>query len=246
MLKILIVDDERLARERLISLINELNVDSQIQEAEHGLAALDIIRSQATDIVLLDIRMPIMDGLEVAQHLTNMDTAPAVVFTTAYQDHALEAFETHAVDYLLKPVKKERLKQAIDRASIIQRGSIEELRKHDNTTQPRTHLSAKVHGNFKLLAVEEIRFLRADQKYVIAGWPGGELLLDESLIALEAEFQDHFIRIHRNALIALKYVDTLKKDKSGNYLLSLSGVPSELQVSRRNLSNLRKALKISK
>ena len=243
MLKILIVDDERLARERLISLIDELNISHQIHEAEHGLAALEMVKSKSPDIVLLDIRMPIMDGLEVAHHLTNMDKSPAVIFTTAYQDHALEAFDTHAIDYLLKPVRKERLKQAIDRANILQRAHVNELRTLDRSAQSRTHLSAKVQGSLKLLAVKEIRYLRADQKYVIAGWPEGELLLDESLISLEAEFQDKFIRIHRNALVALEYIDTLKKEKSGIYTISLHGVSAVHQVSRRNLSILRKALK---
>lgn len=243
MLKILIVDDERLARERLISLIGELNIEHRISEAEHGLAALETVRTQAPDIVLLDIRMPIMDGLETAHHLAGMEPAPAVIFTTAYQDHALEAFDTHAVDYLLKPVRKERLKQAIERAGILQRARINELRVLDRTSQPRTHLSARLHGNLKLLAVKDIRYLRAEQKYVVAGWPGGELLLDESLVALESEFQGRFVRIHRNALIALAYIDTLKKDKDGNCLVTLNGVSAELQVSRRNLAGLRKLLK---
>lgn len=246
MLKILIVDDERLARERLIGLIDELNIDKQIQEAEHGLAALEKIRTQLPDIVLLDIRMPIMDGLEVAQHLSNMENAPAVVFTTAYQDHALEAFDAHAVDYLLKPVKKERLRQAIERAGILQRGSIREVRKHESASQPRTHLSARIQGNLKLVPVSEIRYLRADQKYVVAGWPGGELLLDESLVALETEFQDQFIRIHRNALVAFRHVDLLKKESSSAYIITLHGVSAELPVSRRNLGNLRKILKLAK
>lgn len=246
MLKILIVDDESLARERLISLIDELSIECRLQEAENGLAALDMVSQQIPDIILLDIRMPIMDGLEVAQHLTNLENGPVIIFTTAYQDHALEAFEAHAIDYLLKPVKKERLRQAIERASILQRSNIRELRKHNSTAQPRTHLSARVQGNLRLLPVEEIRYLRADQKYIAAGWPGGELLLDESLVALEDEFRDRFTRIHRNALVALKFVDTLKKDKNGSYILTLLGVTTELQVSRRNLSNLRKLLNLTK
>ena len=245
MLKILIVDDERLARERLISLVDELRTDCEILEAENGLAALEMIDRLRPDIVLLDIRMPVMDGLEVAHHLTNLESAPAVIFTTAYQDHALEAFDTHAVDYLLKPVNKDRLMQAIERASILQRGNLQEIRAHEKSLHRRTHLSARVQGNLKLLTVREIRYLRADQKYVVAGWPGGELLIDESLIALESEFQDQFIRIHRNALIALDYVDTLKKNNDGTFIITLHGVPAALQVSRRNISNLRKALKLS-
>lgn len=242
MLKILIVDDEQLARARLISLIDELDIAHKIYEADHGLIALEMVNKVKPDILLLDIRMPVMDGLEVAHHLTSMEDAPAVVFTTAYQDHALEAFDTHAVDYLLKPVRKERLKLAIERAGILQRSLITKLRNQDYTARQRTHLSTRVQGNIKLIPVKSIRYLRAEQKYVIAGWPDGEMLLDESLVALEEEFQDVFIRIHRNALIAHEYIDMLEKQKNGIHMVTMHGVPAVLQVSRRNLASLRKKL----
>lgn len=242
-MKILIVDDEALARGRLVSLIAELNSDDVISEAEHGLAALEIVRHESPDVVLLDIRMPLMDGLEVAHHLSGLETPPAVIFTTAYQDHALEAFDTSAVDYLLKPVRKERLYQALQRAKVLQRARIAELRAQDNIARPRTHLSAVVAGNIQLVPVNNIRYLKAEQKYVIAAWPGGELLLDESLKSLEQEFHVEFIRIHRNALIALQYIEALKKDNEDNVTIRLRGMPIELQVSRRHISLVRKILK---
>ena len=243
MLKILIVDDEQLARQRLISLIDELHPGQQLIEADNGLTALEMINDQRPDIMLLDIRMPIMDGLELAQHTSRLANAPAIIFITAYQDHALEAFDIHAVDYLLKPVRKERLKLALDRAKILQRAYIDELRKQDPSSQPRSHLSATVQGNLKLLPVSEIRYLRAEQKYVIAGWPKGELLLDEALISLEQEFQSRFIRIHRNALVAPEYINELILEKNGSHSVKLDGVAASLQVSRRNLSQLRKRIK---
>jgi len=243
MLQILIVDDEPLARNRLRSLIGELPVAYRIAEAGHGLQALEHIMRDAPDIVLLDIRMPIMDGLEVAQHLAGMEHPPAVIFTTAYQDHALEAFETQAVDYLLKPVKKERLQQALERAGILKRARVEELRRRDQPRAARTHLSATLQGQMKLVPVAEIRYLKAEQKYVAAGWPGGELLLAESLSDLEQEFQPRFLRIHRNALIAVEYAETLTRGKDGDLALTLRGVQTALQVSRRNASQVRKALK---
>lgn len=242
-MKILIVDDEKLARERLISLINELAADHEISEAEHGLAALDKISSEPPDVVLLDIRMPVMDGLEVAHHLTSLEYAPAVIFTTAYQDHALQAFETQAVDYLLKPIRKNRLEQALQRARILQRAHIAEMRKTDKTLPSRSHLSATINGRLKLVAVKDIRYFKAEQKYVIAGWPGGELLLDESLVVLEEEFKGRFVRIHRNALIACEYIDTLRKNNDGASIVTFVGVPVSLQVSRRNLSGLRKFIR---
>ena len=243
MLKILIVDDEPLARNRLISLIGELPGEHRIFEADHGLAALERITQDPPDIVLLDIRMPVMDGLEVAHHLAGMERPPAVIFTTAYQDHALEAFDSHAVDYLLKPIRKKRLQQALERAGILQRGRITELRRLEQPAQPRTHLSATMHGKLKLVPVKDVRYLKAEQKYVVAGWPGGELLLDESLITLEEEFQQRFARIHRNALIAMEHVDTLTKDQDGELIVTLRDVKVTLQVSRRNAAQVKKALK---
>jgi two-component system response regulator AlgR len=243
MLKILIVDDEPLARNRLSSLIGELPGAHRLTEAEHGLAALEIITQDPPDIVLLDIRMPVMDGLEVAHHLTGMERPPAVIFTTAYQDHALEAFDTQAVDYLLKPIRKERLRQALARAHILQRARVDELRRIEQPRLPRTHLSATMHGKLKLVPVKDIRYLKAEQKYVSAGWPGGILLLDESLVALEDEFRQSFIRIHRNALIAMEYVETLTRDKDGELTVTLRDVKVTLQVSRRNAAEVRKALK---
>ena len=243
MLKILIVDDEPLARSRLTSLIGELPGAYRVIEADHGLAALEMITRDPPDIVLLDIRMPVMDGLEVAHHLAGMEHPPAVIFTTAYQDHALEAFDTQAVDYMLKPIRKGRLQQALERAGILQRARIADLRRLDQAAQPRTHLSATMHGKLRLVPVKDIRYLKAGQKYVAAGWPGGELLLDESLVALEEEFQQRFIRIHRNALIAVDYVETLTRDKDGEIVVSLRDVNVTLQVSRRNAAQVKKALK---
>lgn len=243
MLKILIVDDEALARERLVSLLAELNESHEILEAGNGLMALEYIADHRPDVVLLDIRMPAMDGLEVAHHLAAHSDPPAVIFTTAYQDHALEAFNTHAVDYLLKPVRRERLGEALERATILKRATIADIRKLDTSVQSRSHLSATYKGDLVLVPVNEIRYLLAEQKYVVAGWPDGEILLDESLVSLEQELAEDFVRIHRNALVASRYIAALKKDNTGNYHVSMQGVDKCLQVSRRNLGYLRKQLR---
>jgi two-component system response regulator AlgR len=243
-MKILVVDDEHLARERLIDLISELPITTSIFEAEHGLAALDKVDQESPDIILLDIRMPLMDGMEVAHHLGRLESPPAVIFTTAYQDHALEAFDTHAIDYLLKPIRKERLQQAIEKAQILSQSKVNEVREKDKSARTRSHLSANVHGNIQLVPVEKIYYLKAEQKYVIAAWSGGELLLDEPLKSLESEFTELFVRIHRNALVALKFIDALKKDNQQNICIHLRGVAQPLQVSRRHVSNVRQAIKI--
>ena len=167
-MKILVVDDEPLARERLINMIGELPITASIVEAEHGIAALNKIEKESPDIIMLDIRMPLMDGLEVAYHMTKLDTPPAIIFTTAYQDHALKAFDMHAIDYLLKPIRKERLHQALERAQILSQSKINKLREKDDSSRLRSHLSANVHGNIQLVPVNDIYYLKADQKYVIA------------------------------------------------------------------------------
>ena len=242
-MKILIVDDETLARERLVSLVSELNADCSISEAENGVAALKIINKESPELILLDIRMPVMDGLEVAHHLAGLETPPAIIFTTAYQDYALDAFDAHAVDYLMKPVRKERLQQAIDRAKALSRVNINELRDHHDSNSSRTHLSTTVQGNLQIIPIEKIYYLKADQKYVTAVWSDGELLLDDSLKSLEQEFSSQFIRIHRNTLVALEYILGLEKDEAGNPTIKLQGMETPLPVSRRHASHVRKVLK---
>jgi two-component system response regulator AlgR len=242
-MRVLIVDDEALARERLKSMLADLPGWQVAGEAENGLEALLRAADCSPDVVLLDIRMPEMDGLETAHHLAKLNPAPAIIFTTAYQDHALAAFEAKAVDYLLKPVRGERLKEALERASVVSRGRLAELRAGGGEGPARRFLSAVLHGRIRIAPVAEIRCFRADQKYTVAIWPQGELVLDESLKMLEAEFAGQFLRIHRNALVALQHIEQLERDPSGNYHVRLRGLPEPLAVSRRHLSRVRGVLK---
>ena len=239
-MKILIVDDESLARERLHDLVEELYADVQISEATNGLEALDKISDQSPDIVLLDIRMPGMDGLEVARHVLLLERPPAIVFTTAYQEHAISAFDANAVDYLLKPIRKDRLKTAIERAAIVNQSRLTALSQGLETK--RTHISAMVQGNIQLIEINNIYYLKAEQKYVTAAWPGGEILLDESLVSLESEFPDYFIRIHRNALVAKNHIKGLSKTADGQIMIKLADMPIELAVSRRHLAAVKTAI----
>jgi len=242
-MKILIVDDEKLARERLKDLIEECSKTHVIREEENGLAAIRAIEKEPPDVVLMDIRMPVMDGLEAAYHLATMKPAPAVVFTTAYQDHALDAFEANAVDYLLKPIRRKRLQQALERAEVINRARIATLRNNDPGARARSHLGSNNMGRIELIPVTEIRFMKAEQKYVMVGWQGRETLIDESLKSLEAEFPDLFLRIHRNALVSLNYVEALEKDRNGKHKIHLRGVQEGLEVSRRHLHGVRLAVR---
>ena len=240
-MKILIVDDEPLARARLRSLLLELNVGDVVAEAGNGVTALDAVAEVQPELVLLDIRMPGMDGLEAASHLNKLDKPPAVVFTTAYEDHALAAFEANAVDYLLKPIRRERLRSALAKARSLTRAQLDELA--DADAGARTHLSATLQGNLKLVPVSQVRFLRAEHKYVTARFPDGELVLDESLTQLEAEFAERFLRVHRNALVATAHVRGLQRDNEGRTCIVFDGIDEQVEVSRRLLASVRKVLK---
>jgi len=242
-MKILIVDDEALARERLHDLVIELYPEAITVEAINGIDALDKITTHLPEIILLDIRMPGMDGLELANHLLHLNSPPAIVFTTAYQDHALSAFDANAVDYLLKPIRKERLKVAIERATVVSQSKLTSLKNKQDKSSSRSHLSAMVQGSIRLIAVENIYYLKADQKYVTAAWPGGEILIDEPLVTLETEFPEHFIRIHRNALVAIDHIEGLRKTADGQHVIKLSDIPVELTVSRRHYAEVKKIIK---
>ena len=241
-MKILIVEDEALARERLKSLLTELDASDEILEASNGMEALEKINQYTPEIVLLDIRMPGMDGLEVAHHLKSQHENISIIFTTAYQDHALEAFDLHAIDYLLKPVRKSRLNDALKRAQLIQQSVIESVRKKDRSAT-RSHISVLEKGKLILIPVNEIYYLKADEKYVEVVWSGGRQLMNESLKALETEFHDLFLRIHRNALVANNRIASMEKNKEGATLITLQDIPDTLQVSRRHLSQVRKTFK---
>lgn len=242
-MKILIVDDEQLARNRLVDILREIDPAQQVLEAENGLAALAVIAEEAPDVILLDIRMPVMDGLETAYHLSGLKHPPAVIFTTAYQDHAIQAFELQAVDYLMKPIRRERLETALQRSHLIKRAAVTALREQSDGPAPRSHLSASSYGKIELIPVAEIRYLKAEQKYVVVGWAGRESLINDSLKSLETEYADHFLRIHRNALVAPKFIRSLKKEKDGVYCLYLEDIATGFPVSRRHLHAVRHALK---
>jgi len=242
-MKIVIVDDEPPARMRLASIIGELGLGEVVAEAGNGRDALAAIERTRAQIVLMDIRMPGMDGLEAARHLARLESPPAVIFTTAYEDHALAAFDASAVAYLLKPIRKERLASALERARSLTRAQLDALEIADRRAEARTHLSATLQGNLRLVPVQEVRFLRAEHKYVTARYLRGELVLDESLTQLEEEFGERFLRVHRNALVAVAHVRGLSRDAEGRSCVELDGIEEKVEVSRRLLAPVRKLLR---
>jgi two-component system response regulator AlgR len=214
-----------------------------IGEAANGKEVLLYAGEMRPDLILLDIRMPDMNGLEAALHLSNLDNPPAIIFTTAFSEHALAAFDSHAVDYLLKPIRRERLEQALSKARKVNRAQLQELGKDDETDHARTHISAQISGNIRLVPIEDIYFFQAEQKYVTVCFKDGEVLIDESLKSLEEEFGDRLIRIHRNALVAKRYLHALEKNDEGQWVVRMRGTDIPLEVSRRHMTNVRKQLK---
>jgi two-component system response regulator AlgR len=240
--KILIVDDEELARERLAQLLAEIGPPyKNVGQAGSGEEAIKLCSSLDVDLVLMDIRMPGMDGLEAAARLMGQDPAPAVIFVTAYGEHALEAFERNAVDYLLKPVRRERLREALDRAQALSRAQLQALDELKGGAE--SFVYSNFRGGVQRISVDEIYFFHAEQKYVVARHPGGEALLEESLKSLEQQMGDRFLRIHRNALVAKRYLSALEKRPDGHFEACFRDIEERLEVSRRHLPEVRRWLK---
>ena len=244
-LKIVIVDDETPARNRLKDLLQDCMEKIPVKvvgEASNGLEALALLQLCQADVALLDIRMPEMDGLELAQHLHKLPVPPAIIFTTAYDVHAIQAFEVHAVDYLLKPIRQARLLQALTRIGTItpaqQETVLRQLR-----PRPRTHLSVHERGRIRLIPASDVIYLRAELKYVTIRTHDKEHLLEESLARLEKEFGDRFIRIHRSCLVAKDCIAGFEKTPEENgearWVVLLRGVAEKLPVSRRQLHIVR-------
>ncbi len=242
-MKVLIVDDEAPARERLRAMLAALGDYAVCATAANGEEALQLAGQHQPDVLLMDIRMPGMDGLEAAQHLQTLEQPPAIIFTTAYNDYALQAFETHAVDYLLKPVRRERLAEALRHASRLTPIQAVALPAGDGYGAARQRICVQVRGGLQLVEVSEVRYFQADQKYVTVSTADSQLLVEETLKALEDEFAGQFVRIHRNALVARRYLVGLVKDAEGRTCVRLAGIDTTLEVSRRHSAAIRRLLK---
>ncbi|HYP67959.1 MAG TPA: LytTR family DNA-binding domain-containing protein [Thiobacillaceae bacterium] len=244
-LRVLLVDDEAPARRRLAEVLSDCAATLPVQivgETDNGLDALSLLQKLPVDALLLDIRMPGMDGIEVAQHLQKLHRPPAVIFTTAYDTYACQAFEVNAVDYLMKPVRAERLRTALGKAHTLSQVALDALRQAH--PKARSHLSLTEKGRMVLIPVDEIVYLKAEAKYVTVRTLAREFLIEESLVRLESEFAEKFVRIHRNCLVARNRIAEIGKLPGGQdaHYLRLSGLNEKLAVSRRQYSNLREAL----
>lgn len=233
-LNILIADDEAPARNRLRALLDEIPETRVVAEAANGKEALALAASTLPHVMLLDIRMPEMDGIEAAEHSLKLHHPPAVIFTTAFDAHAMQAFDMSAVDYLLKPIRRERLFIALKKARALlptQFGGIKQLHPQ------RTHFSISERGRILLIPVHDVIYLRAELKYLTVRTREREYLIEDSLINIEKEFSDLFIRLHRNCLVAQSAIRGFERrhneDGESHWVALLKELPETLPVSRR-------------
>lgn len=239
--RVLIADDEPLARERLARMITELDGYQVAGEAATGDQVLAVVAQAMPDVVLLDIRMPGGDGLEVAEKLAGQPNPPAIIFCTAYDEYAIRAFEVQAAAYLLKPVRRQALAEALGRAERLNRVQLQALR-----TQPDAdnhHLSVNSTRGTELVDMTRVRYCEADQKYVTLHHDNGETLTDLSLKALESRFGDHLLRIHRNTLVGIRFIRALDRLDDGTCQVRLEDLTEPLPVSRRHVARVRQRLR---
>lgn len=236
-LRIFIADDEQPARNRLRDLLSDCEAQIALEvvgEADNGPDTLTKLTATPADVVLLDIRMPAMNGVEVAQQLRSLPYPPVVIFTTAYDAYAIQAFDVHAVDYLLKPIRLRRLFEALSRAREIVPVRTEVLQ--ELLPEARQHLPIHERGRVHLVPLEKVLFLRAEAKYVTVYTPEREYLIEESLTGLEKEFAQRFVRIHRNCLVARRAILGFERQsgrEDNGWGVRLSGYADLLPVSRR-------------
>ena len=233
-MRVLIVDDEPLARARLAVLLGDCVDVEIIGSVADGESALAAIGEQQPDILLLDINMPGLNGTTLARRLAGR-ARPQVIFCTAYEAHALQAFELGAVDYLLKPVRLERLRDALQRA---------DRRLADQGRDTPKYLRGRLRGEEVRIALDEVICLVADEKYVVVQHRRGELLIEESLRQLEETYPNQLIRLHRNCLVPPSRLLGLKTLSDGRVLARLDGTELSPEISRRNLPALRKLLRL--
>ncbi|WP_257284549.1 LytTR family DNA-binding domain-containing protein [Endozoicomonas sp. SESOKO1] len=242
-MNVLIVDDEPLARERLRHLIGRIDNFMVLEhEASNGRDAIDLCSQYQPDIVLMDIRMPVMGGLEAARYISSMDKPPAVVFCTAYDNHALEAFDAQAVGYLLKPIRQEELNQALQRASKLNRLQLAWLNDHQTEHREQGHIAAKTLRGIELVPLGDVLYFMADNKYVTVHHRHGEVLIDDPLKTLEEDHGQHFVRIHRNALVRRDAIESLSRDDKGHCFIHLREVAEPLSISRRHVPLIKKIM----
>ena len=238
---VLILDDEPLARQRLARMVDKIEDYQVVAQVGDTPAALQAIADYDPDVVLLDVRMPGEDGLSAAHKISALEDPPTIIFCTAFDQYALDAFGTEAVGYLLKPVRAEQLLAVLEKARRLNKlQRQQELQSNDKPG--RSHISAKTPRGIELIPLDDIHYFLADQKYVTACHAGGEHLLDETLKELEQEFGSRFLRSHRGALVAVHQIQAMKRTSQGLYELQLVDSDRRIPVSRRHARAIKEFL----
>jgi two-component system response regulator AlgR len=236
----LVVDDEHLARARLKELIRRIKPKSKILEAQNGEEAINLFEIHRPKLALVDIRMPGIGGIELAYHLSALEHPPAVIFTTAHNEYALQAFDANAIDYLLKPIHLERLQRALQKAEPLTEEQNQVLKEGNDD---RTHISVNQRGRLKLIPIKDIAYFKAENKYVVIKTHEGEFLLNDTLNQLEGELGDGYIRAHRNTLLSTQYIEGMEKIDDDRWQVTLQGFDDKIEVSRRQRPIIRSWLK---
>ncbi len=243
-IKLLIADDEAPARNRLRDMLADIAHVRLVGEAKNGEELLHLASETPADLILLDIRMPKMDGIEAAGHLQKLAEPPVIIFTTAYDAYAVKAFDINALDYLLKPIRLERLQAAIEKASRFTQAQLSALKPLQNQ---RSHFSVVERGRVLLVPLDEVIYLRAELKYITVRTKEREYLIEDSLTSIEQEFGQRFIRLHRNCLVAqssiMGYERRQHTDGESHYVALLREVPETVAVSRRQQHVLKELLR---
>ncbi len=229
MISVLIVDDEQPARQRLRRLLDEHPQLDIVGEADNGQTALELIEQQQPDLIFLDISMPVMNGMQVAKQLNQQPHQPHIIFTTAYDEYALQAFDVDAQDYLLKPIRQERLSKALQK-----------LERKPTSDKP-TFMSIRERETVRRIAIKDILFLHSDQKYTEVHLTDEVLLSSDSLKDLEQRFADDFIRIHRSTLVNRQHLIGIEQDDNSCVAL-IKGSKSKPEISRRHQPDVRQFL----
>jgi len=244
-MKILIADDERPARTRLRQLLQRSDLDVEVVgEVDNGDQVLELCEVLMPDVVLLDIRMPGKTGMEICKQLSTLNQAPAVIIVTAYNQHALQAFDAHAVDYVLKPVDQQRLNAALHKAAIFRAAHQLVISQRLVMNNRRTHITVTDRDIVYRVPVSEINYFKAEQKYVVIRTDKLELLSTESLKNLEVEFAENLTRVHRNALVANQFIASLEKHSDSKYYVHFTHIDDVIEISRRHRTKVRHWLKM--
>lgn len=240
-LRALVVDDEALARARLRDMLEDAGI-TVLDEASNGHLALELTNTHQPDLVFLDIEMPGLNGLDTAKQISQKPSSPMIVFCTAYDEHALDAFGVDAIDYLLKPIQSKRLERAISKAKKLKQANEVETLK-DRLPGHDRHINIRRQSDLHLVSIADVLYCQAKDKYVEVVHVDGSDLIEESLVSLEQTFDGLLMRIHRNCLVNPTRLISIQRDPSGSHLASLTDYPDTLKVSRRFYSAVKDYLK---